>query len=248
MSLTLTLLLSPSTSFMSACLIIPRLSSSLRLDDTCSILRYSWLALFFSPPPLFLHSCLIQPLFLSSFFKLWYYLSAISPFWSASLPLIPFSSHSLYTSYVFALAFSSSPVDDLDWCLLSPFFVFAFGFFSSLSPFSLFLSHHFFSLTFKTFSLTFFFWFLPPLLLFFHLVLFALPLPAFLGLFSDFFSFSVSHLSFSPLLPPKLQEETDIVSDFGIFAWLFGWLEIDLSDGIAFLSFEVIFLFMGLWS
>lgn len=149
----------------------------------------------FFPPPLFLHSCLIQPLFLSSFFKLWYYLSAISPFWSASLPLIPFSSHSLYTSYVFALALSSSPADDLDWCLLSPFL-----FLPSVSSHPCLPSHNFFrtiffSLTFKTFSLTFFFWFLPPLLLFLRLVLFALPLPAFHGLFSDFFSFSVTFLS-----------------------------------------------------
>lgn len=144
MSLTLTLLLSLSTSFMSACLIIPRLSSSLRLDDTCSILHYSWLALFFFPPPLFLHSCLIQPLFLSSFFKLWYYLSAISPFWSASLPLIPFSSHSLYTSYVFALALSSSPVDDLDWCLLSPFL-----FLPSVSSHPCLPSHQFFRTIFS---------------------------------------------------------------------------------------------------
>lgn len=111
----------------------------------------------FFPPPLFLHSCLIQPLFLSSFLKLWYYLSAISPFWSASLPLIPFSSHSLYTSYVFALALSSSPADDLDWCLLSPFL-----FLPSVSSHPCLPSHNFFrtiffSLTLKTFSLTFFF-------------------------------------------------------------------------------------------
>lgn len=200
----------------------------------------------FFPPPLFLHSCLIQPLFLSSFFKLWYYLSAISPFWSASLPLIPFSSHSLYTSYVFALALSSSPADDLDWCLLSPFL-----FLPSVSSHPCLPSHNFFrtiffSLTFKTFSLTFF---LVPSSL--------APLPSPGSLCTPLTSISwiifrlfllLCHLSFSPLLPPKLQEETDIVLDFGVFAWLFGCLEMDLSDDIAFLSFEVIFLFMGLWS